>query len=147
MHFLKKSGMDRLNLLKVYYSVLLPSAEYCSVVYGPLIPLYVSEGLEAVQRRAMKIIYGTGVDYEEMVRSGGIVSLKDRREKRSLQFALKAADDPRFGSRRFVRNGTEREARTTTRRTYMEENYRTERAKNNPLQFMIIQLNTHYINI
>ena len=139
--------MDKLNLLKVYYSVILPSAEYCSVVYGPLIPAYISDELEAVQKRAIKIIYGNNVDYEDMIRTGSLVSLRERREKKSLQFALKAANDPRFGNRWFERNEVERNARTTTRRTYREENYRTERAKSNPLQFMIRQLNNHYINI
>lgn len=67
LHFLKRSGMDLANLLKVYFTFVLPSAEYCSIVYGPLIPKYVSEKLESVQKRAMKIIYGAGVDYISLI--------------------------------------------------------------------------------
>ena len=80
MRFLKRSGLGRAELIKIYFTVILPSAEYCSIIYGPLIPGYVSDRLEAVQKRAMKIIYGNGIDYNGMIENGSMVSLRQRRE-------------------------------------------------------------------
>ena len=97
LRFLKRSGLARADLIKVYYTIILPSVEYCSIVYGPLIPGYVSDRLEAVQKKAMKIVYGNGVDYNGMLENGSLVSLKKRREDKSLRFAQKAAMSERFG--------------------------------------------------
>ena len=58
LRFLKRSGMDCTNLLKVYNTIILPSVEYCSEIYDSLIPQYMSDKLESVQRHALKIIYG-----------------------------------------------------------------------------------------
>ena len=63
LRFLKKSGMGRNELLKVYKTIIRPGAEYSSVVYHSLIPNYISDRLESLQRQAVKIIYGYDVDY------------------------------------------------------------------------------------
>ena len=143
LRFLKKSGMTQGDLLQVYCSVLRPSAEYSSIIYNSLIPEYVSEKLEAVQRQAMKIIYGWDLDYDELLANNVITTLKCRREEASLKFAIKAANSPRFGSKWFTENPVERTARSTTRKHYVEERCRTERGRNNPLQYMTRMLNEH----
>ena len=63
LRFLKKSGMEPDDLWKVYLTVILPSIEYCSEIYDSLIPAYLSDKLESVQRQAVKIVYGYGVNY------------------------------------------------------------------------------------
>ena len=141
LRFLKKSGMSPDNLLKVYKSVLLPSVEYCSVVYGSLIPDYLSKKLEQVQKQAVKIMFGWGVDYGKLLEDGIIEALEDRRRKDTLKFANKALMDPRFGERWFPRNEVNREARESTRRPFKEKMARTERTKNNPIEYMIRLLN------
>ena len=129
------------DLLKVYFTTLRSAVEYCSVVYHSLIPAYVSERLERVQLQAMKIIFGHGVNYMELVENGTVETLEKRREASCLKFAAKAAMTARFGPRWIPLNGIEREARSTTRRKYMERRHKTQRSKNNPLQYMVRQLN------
>ena len=56
LRFLKGSGMRRGDLRKVYDTCIRPGVEYSSIVYNTLIPDYLSDQLEKVQTRAMKII-------------------------------------------------------------------------------------------
>ena len=58
LRFLKRSGMARRRLLHVYKQILRPCMEYCSTVYNSMIPLYMSDKLETIQKQAIKIIYG-----------------------------------------------------------------------------------------
>ena len=141
LRFLKKSGMSSNDLLTVYKTVILSSVEYCCEIYDSLIPLYLSDRLESVQKQSMKIIFGWGVNYQDLLEEGIIEPLATRRRKACIRFANKAASSMRFGSRWFPRNQTEREARSSTRRIYQGKNNRTERARNNPLQHMIRLLN------
>ena len=97
LRFLKKAGMPKANLMRIYENVLRPSAEYSSVVYNSLIPAYMSDRLESVQKQAIKIIHGWDINYEEMLREGTIQSLKQRRDEATLKFALRASQSARFG--------------------------------------------------
>ena len=133
------------DLLKIYERVLRPSAEYSSVIYNTLIPSYISDKLELVQRQAMKIIFGHGTDCNKLYSEGVIETLKSRREKRTLSFALKAAASPRYGPLWFKETPhTEREVRQTTRLMYIENRCRTELGRNNQISYMTRQLNGHY---
>ena len=135
LRFLKKSGMKVADLRKIYDTVLRPGTEYVSVVYHSLIPQYLSDRLEAVQKMAMKIIYGSGMDYRGMVQDGTIELLSDRREKAVLEFAMKASVSSRFGAKWFpLAPNKERAVRNTTHRRYVEHRCKTERARNNPAQ-------------
>ena len=144
LRFLKRSKMAPSNLLKVYKEVLRTSAEYSSVVYGSLIPEYLSEKLESVQKQALKIIFGHDVDYDELVTNGTIETLKDRREQALLRFALKAASSDRFGPAWFTENKEARDLRASTMSKYVEKHYSTERGRNNPISVMTRKLNEHY---
>ena len=145
LRFLKRSGMDSENLLFVFKSIIRPMVEYSSVIYGPLIPKYMSDQLESAQRQAMKIIYGNGMDMDSLISSGKIELLEDRRKSSSLRFALKTLGNARFAGRWFPKSKVLRQARPTTRRVYEERKCKTERARNNPIQYMIRQLNEHEI--
>ena len=145
LRFLKKSGMKSSDLLKVYNTVLRPSAEYCSVVYHNLIPDYISNKLEQVQRQAFKIIYGWDVDYDSMVQNGSAETLKERRITAFNTFATKAAASPRFGPAWFkYANNSRREVRPLTRDKYIETRSRTERGRNNPITAMTRYLNDEH---
>ena len=80
--------MAKSDLKKVYETIIRPAIEYSSVVYHTLIPQYQSDRLEAIQKQALRIIYGQGMDYEEMVMEGTVDLLSDRREKKIEEFAL-----------------------------------------------------------
>ena len=95
-----------------------------------------------MQKQAIKIIYGYGINYEELLAIKDIETLAERRTKSSLSFALKNKDTERF-KKWFPLAPNSREVRNTTHRKYLEKQARTERTKNNPLQNMIRLLNEH----
>ena len=133
--------MSATHLRRVYDTILLPGAEYSSVIYHKLIPNYLSDKLENVQKMAVGIIYGAG-KYGKMVEDGELVTLEKRREKAMAEFARKAVHAPGFGQRWFpVAPITERDIRSTTHRKYVEARCKTERMRNNPLQCMARLLN------
>ena len=136
--------MSKDSLLNIYKRVLRPSAEYSNIIYHSLIPDYVSDQLESVQKQAIKIIFGHDAKYDEMVENGIIETLKSRRADAVLKFALKASTSERFGSCWFREAAiNDREVRPSTRRPYIEKFCRTERSRNNPLAFMTRVLNEH----
>ena len=132
--------MGTSDLVKVFNTILRPGAEYCSVVYDSLIPKYVSDRLESVQKQAYKIIYGWNVDYNQMVEDGQVETLAARRLENCLRFANRNKDTERF-KKWFPLAPNPRVVRQSTRRTYQETKANTERDKNNPLQSMIRLLN------
>ena len=140
LRFLKRSGMKSSNLLHIYETVIRPATEYCAVVYHPLIPAYLANRLESVQRQAWKIIFGWNTNLDRLVQKGKVETLEERRKKNSLKFALKYKDTERF-RHWFPRVVNDRVVRETTRRTYYEKPCRTERTRNNPLQYMARLLN------
>ena len=132
--------MDSENLLKVYRTVILSSVEYCSEIYDSLIPKYIADKLESVQRQAIRIIYGWRAGVDELMEQNKIETLQARRTRACLSFANRNVNTE-FGRRWFPLNRTERDARATTRRKYEEKIPRTERDRNNPIQNMIRLLN------
>ena len=143
LRYLKKSGMDQSGLLNIYKMIVRSAAEYCSVVYHSLIPKYLADGLERAQKQAMKIVFGRGMDYARILEDGVLETLEERREKSCLRFAMKARSSARFGNKWFPVNNVERVARHGTRRIYKEKRYRTDRDRNNPMQYMLRLLNEH----
>ena len=86
LRFLKRSGMAASDLLKVYETVIRAGVEYASVVYNSLIPKYMSDRLELVQKQACRIIFGRGISYQSLLDDGRIESLADRRRSACLKF-------------------------------------------------------------
>jgi len=126
------------DLVNVYKVVIRSTVKYCSVVYHSHIPQYMPQQLESVQRRAMKIIFGTGVDYGELLSSGVIETLESRRIAACLR---KAASDPFFVNKWFPESKIARDTRDFMRRQYQEKFCKTERGRVNPIQHMIRLLN------
>ena len=89
LRFLKRSGLDENRLLGVYNSAIRSTVEYCSVVYHSMIPGYLADELEAIQRRALRIFYGWNIDVRTLMEVKGIEELRTRRESAVLRFALK----------------------------------------------------------
>ena len=144
LRFLKRSGMDNHDLLGVFNQVIRPSVEFSSIIYHPLIPKYLANRLESVQRQAMKIIFGWAIDYNNLIETGVIQSLEQRRIENALKFAIKAANSSRFGNKWFHKTPeTDITVRPSTRKKYVERFYRTERGKSNPLNFLTKLLNEH----
>ena len=54
---LKKSGLSSDDLLCFYKSVIRTNLEYAAPVFGTSLPDYLSDNIESVQKRALRIIY------------------------------------------------------------------------------------------
>jgi len=91
LHFLrilKKSGLKPHHLLHFSLTVIRPVLEYCSVVWHHCLTKAQSETLEAIQRRAVRIIYPPtiGMPYTFALTVPKLPSLHDRREHINRQF-------------------------------------------------------------
>ena len=62
---LKWMGFSKETLVTVYCSLMRPVIEYAAQVYSYQLTGEQSERLEAIQRRAFKIIFGPGVSYRQ----------------------------------------------------------------------------------
>ena len=129
----------------MYRTVIRPAVEYSSIVYHMLISRELAGKLESVQRQALRIIFGYSADIQDIMERWDIELLEDRRRAAVLRFAVKNEKNPRYGGRWFKEaRHEEREVRTTTRNKYIEPRCRTDRLKNNPINYMTKLLNEHY---
>ena len=129
----KKSGMSENDLLKLFNSVIRPVLEYAAPVFHPMLNLGMRDSIERIQKRACKIIYGWNSDYDKLIDAGKIVTLEKRREKLTIDFALKCKNSARFGG------WFEEKERTNLRKSLSinEEFAKTERLKNSRLFYML----------
>ena len=69
--------------------------EYCSSAFHSSITAEQERKLETIQKSSLKIILGQNYSsYEDALMITNLKSLKDRRQERSLKFALKAIKHP-----------------------------------------------------
>ena len=140
LRHLKRSGLKEQDLLHIYLAVLRPILDFASPTYHSLLTKQQTVSLEALQKRAARIIFGTGESYSDILSSGKMQSLEQRRLSLCLAFAQKAANSVKFGQEWFPRK---KRSVYNTRCTdiYIEEKARTERMRRNPLSFMRRELN------
>ena len=74
---LKKCGVPTSDLITVYYSLIRSVIEYASAVFANL-PKYLSDALEGIQKRTLRIIL-PNLHYDEALILNGLSSLEDRR--------------------------------------------------------------------
>ena len=99
-----------------------------------MIPSYLSDKLESLQRRALKIIYGWHANIDDIMEIKGIETLAERREQAVTNFALKNEHVSKYGKKWFKETvQTERGVRQTTRDKYIVPYCRTDRMKANPV--------------
>ena len=140
---LANAGFTEKERLEVYKTMLRPIIEYSSVVYGPMLTQEQEDELERVQTRALKNIYGHVYSKRQLLEISGLESLGDRREKASLKFAQKLANNPRF-SGWFPKKRSS--SRQQIREEYVEYPARTDRRRNSPLFYYRRLLNNNRIN-
>ena len=78
--------------MTIYCALIRSVLEYAAPVWSGL-PVYLSEVIEAVQRRAMHIIF-PHADYITALCSAGLGSLADRRDAICAKFISKARTSP-----------------------------------------------------
>jgi hypothetical protein len=79
LRLLKKAGLSPLNIVHIYCSVIRSQLEYASPVWSAL-PKTLSDLIESVQKRALKIAYPT-LSYDEALQKTNIKLLSTRREE------------------------------------------------------------------
>ena len=62
---LKRAKICQSELVKIYSAMLRPLLEYCAPLFHPMITSELSEMLESLQKRALRIIFGFNKDYVE----------------------------------------------------------------------------------
>ena len=79
---LKRAGLSSSSLLHFYITVIRPVLEYCAPVWHYALTKAQSESLEAVQKRAIHIVYNLtrGMSYSSMLFCSNLNSLAFRRE-------------------------------------------------------------------
>ena len=81
---LKKCGLSRADLTQVYCSIIRSVLEYASPVWAAL-PIFLSDYVESVQKRALRIIHPY-LSYEDALQVSGLLSLRARREDACIRF-------------------------------------------------------------
>ena len=135
---LKKYGFSEEELATVYKTIVRPVADYCSVVYHPMMTDAQDEEMDRCQAHALRCIYGMGVSYAEMRRRAGVPTLRQRRIDQCDAFASKCLDNPKFRDWFPMKTG-----RTSGRsgEKYHEKFARCNRLRNTPLYYVRRRLN------
>ena len=92
---LKKAGVQPSDLVGIYCALIRSVLEYAASVWSGL-PVYLSEVIEAVQRRALRIIF-PHANYITALCSAGLGSLADRCNAICAKFLTKARTSPPLG--------------------------------------------------
>ena len=137
---LKLAGLPISDLLKIYTTVLRPILEFACVTFGPMLTNELSDTVERLQLKVLKIAYGLHVSYNAALTASGQKTLKTRRNDLLRKFALKTVKNGRYSEKWFpLARSTQHETRFPKR--YLEQNSRTERLYKSPLFTMRRLLN------
>ena len=139
---LKRAGIGVDILNNVYQIMLRPILEYCNVIYHSMLSIEQSNRLESLQRKALRVIYGFDIEYNELLEKSGNLRLLQRREAAAKSFANKLVNNPRFS--KFFPLNPATGAATRKRKKYLEENSITSRLFNSPLFYFRRILNEQY---
>ena len=92
---LKYAGMKTSDLLNIYIMHIRSVTEYCSTVFHSSLSSEQEKKLETIQKASLKIILGQSYSsYEDALLSTSLKSIKERRQERSLKYALKSIKHP-----------------------------------------------------
>ena len=75
---LRRSGLSQRDLRLFYVTKIRPGLEYAAPVWATSLTDHLSGMLEAIQKRALRIVYGRH-EYETLIVLVGIPNLKERR--------------------------------------------------------------------
>ena len=89
---LKYVGVSTEDLLELYCLHIRSLTEYCSTAFHSSLSLRLRNKLETIQKTCLRVILDVMyVDYTSALEMCALRTLHDRREKRSLSFALKSS--------------------------------------------------------
>ena len=104
---LKKCGLTDRQLILVYCSIIRSVLEYASPAWAGLTQ-YLSDQIESIQKRALKIIFPC-LFYEDALKKSGLILLRQRREDACITFLKRS-----YSSSDLLRSLVPRVAQTKT---------------------------------
>lgn len=78
MTTLKRAGVPSADLVTIYSALVRSVLEYSSVVWATCLPRFLIDQLEAIQKRALRIVY-PDLHYQQALAQANITSLEYRR--------------------------------------------------------------------
>ena len=132
--------MEAEDLHKVYITTIRPVLDFASPTYHSLLTVTQSNQIEALQKPAAKIIYGFNSSYQDIISSGRLALLSERRTQLCRDFARKASANPRFVKTWFPFK-KEQGYKLRKPLIYEEFSHRTQRMSKNPVCYMRKLLN------
>ena len=73
----KRVGINLIDLVRMYVSVIRPVVEYACPVWHTNLPKYLSNNIEIIQKRCLKTIF-PGFTYEDILQMVNLPTLHDR---------------------------------------------------------------------
>ena len=141
---LKYVGTKIEDLIDIYILFIRSIIEYCSVVFHSSLTQAQEQKLERIQKTCLRVILGEMyISYEAALEMTGLQTLKDRREKRCLDFSLKCIKHPK-NQRIFPRNNIKFGQNQQTREAFHVNWARTERYKESAIPYCQRLLNHHF---
>ena len=75
---LKRAGINQIDLVRIYVSVIRPVVEYACPIWFTNLPKYLSDNIEIIPKRCLKTIF-PGFTYEDILQMVNKPTLHDRR--------------------------------------------------------------------
>ena len=140
---LNNMGASQEDLLTVYKSQVRCILEYAAPTWQGALTVAEKNDLERVQKSACKIILSSGLlTYKEALKKLNLECLEDRRNKLSLNFAIKAERHPKFSNWFVPKKNTANTRSTSLKYVPVKDNHA--RYEKSPLSFLTTLLNKHY---
>ena len=79
LYQLKRAGVNQADLITIYISVVRPVVEYACPVWHTYLPIYLSDNIEMIQKRAVRAIF-PGMSYVDILNHINLSTLKERRD-------------------------------------------------------------------
>ena len=79
LYQLKRAGVNQADLVTIYISVVRTVVEYACPVWSTNLPVYLSDNIEMIQKRAVRAIF-PGMSYDDILTQINLSTLKDRRD-------------------------------------------------------------------
>ena len=98
---LKRAQILDKDLLLFYITCIRPLTESACQVYHNALPEYLSEDLERLQRRALRILY-TDISYAQVLEKSGLLRLSERREALTARLFDDIFNNPKHKLRAFL---------------------------------------------
>ncbi|KAI8496698.1 hypothetical protein Bbelb_253530 [Branchiostoma belcheri] len=142
LRILKKHGLDTSDLILIYIGFVRPVLEYACVIWHPGLTRELSQKIERVQIRSLRVILGSEYDcYHTALDTTGLSRLDTRRDELCLRFARSLTSSEKYRNWLPAQRGDvhNRTLRNSTKLTQFK--CRTQRMLNSALPYCVRLLN------